>query len=263
MLRKGPVLLLIMLCSGLTACATSQSSSTGDSQLPQESASEQRRNAAEVHTELGQRYMQRGQLEQALEKLQKALAFDEDYVPANTVIAVLYERIGKLALAEKYYRRAETLAPDKGSTNNNLGQFLCKIGKVDESLNYFSKAVADPFYQTPAAAYLNAGSCLLKIHKPAQAIEQLRNALAVNPDDADALFQMASALVQQKDYFHARAFIQRFEALGHPRPEALMLGYTIEKGLGELEIARKYAKKLQSQFPDSDQARRLQGQTSP
>ena len=254
--------LLALLLLVLPACQSVHRDGTRDSQLPQESASDQRRNAAQIHTELGQRYMQRGQLEQALGKLQKALSFDPNYEPAHTVIAILYERIGNLALAEQHYRKAESLAPAKGATNNNLGQFLCKIGKVDESLTYFSKAVADPFYKTPAAAYVNAGTCLLKVHKPAQAITQLRSALAISPANADALFQMASALAQQKDYFHARAFVQRFEALGHPRPEALMLGYTIEKGLGELEIARQYAKKLQDQFPDSDQARRLQGQTS-
>ncbi len=261
MLFKRPVLLLILLVLALSACTSSHNGSTRSSTLPQESAADQRRSAAEVHTELGQRYMQRGQLEQALEKLEKALGFDPNYMPAHTVIAVLYERIGKPALAEKHYRKAVALAPDKGSPNNNLGQFLCRVGKVDESLPYFSKAVSDPFYKTPTVAYLNAGTCLLKINKPAQATTQLRSALAISPDNADALFQMARALVQQNDFFHARAFIQRFEALGQPRPEALMLGYTIEMGLGELEIARQYGKKLQDQFPESDQARSLQGQT--
>ena len=260
-MRRERALGVVLACALLSAC--SSGGGTRQSQLPQESASEQARNAAEVHTELGQRYLERGQLEPALAKLRKALAFDPDYVPAHTVIAVLYERIGKLGNAEQEYRKAVQLAPNKGATNNNLGQFLCKIGKIDESLGYFAKAVADPFYQTPAAAYLNAGTCLLKIGQPARAVTQLRSALAINPDDADALFQMANALAQQKDYFHARAFIQRFEALGKPRPESLLLGYQIERGLGELEIARQYAKKLQDQFPESDQARSLQGQTSP
>lgn len=261
MLLKSPMLLVLLLVLALPACTSSHNGATRGSTLPQASAADQRRNAAEIHTELGQRYMQRGQLEQSLEKLQKALNFDPNYMPAHTVIAVLYERIGRLTLAEQHYRKAVALAPDKGSPNNNLGQFLCRVGKVDESLPYFSRAVSDPFYKTPAVAYLNAGTCLLKIHKPEQATTQLRNALAASPDNADALFQMARALAQQNDYFHARAFIQRFEALGQPRPEALMLGYTIEKGLGELEIARQYAKKLQDQFSESDQARSLQDQT--
>lgn len=261
-MRRSAVFVLMLGLLAVTGCMSSREGGTRDS-LPRESAAEQQENAAQVHTELGQRYLQRGQLETALEKLKKALNFDPEYVPAHTVIAVLYERIGKLALAEQHYRRAVELDPDKGATNNNLGQFLCKIGKVDESLKYFSKAVSDPFYQTPAAAYRNAGTCLLKIGQTEQAIQQLRNALQLEPNNADALFQMANALVQQKDYFHARAFIQRFEALGQPRPESLMLGYQIEMGLGEREVAREYATKLRSQFPDSEQAHSLESQHSP
>ena len=253
----GASCLTLAACSSTPTKTDSLPGETMGSSLPAESPAAQRREAARVHTELGQRYMQRGQLELALEKLQKAVRFDDTYAPAHTVIAVLYERIGKLALAETHYRRAVALEPTKGDTNNNLGQFLCRIGKINESLPYFSKAVADPFYQTPGAAYINAGSCLLKINQPQRAIEQLRAALAVEPDSPDALFQMASALYQQQDYFHARAFIQRYEAVGTPQPEALLLGYHIEAGLGEREIAQKYANRLRDQFPDSDQARSL------
>ena len=260
-MRRSSVFASAFLLLVLTGCMTSHEGGTRDS-LPHESAAEQQKNAAQVHTELGQRYLRRGQLETALDKLKKALNFDPDYVPAHTVIAVLYERIGKLGLAEQHYRRAVELDPDKGDTNNNLGQFLCKIGKVDESLKYFSRAVADPFYQTPAAAYLNAGTCLLKVGQPDKAIAQLRSALKLEPNNADALYQMANALAQQKDYFHARAFIQRFESLGQPRPESLMLGYQIETGLGEREVAG-IARKLRSQFPDSEQARSLGNKHSP
>jgi type IV pilus assembly protein PilF len=230
---------------------------------PHESAEQQRIEAAQIHTDLGQRYMERGQLETALDKLKTALQFDADYAPANTVIAVLYERIGKLQLAEQYYRKAAALEPDKGAPNNNLGQFLCKLGRVDESIKYFNKAVADPFYQTPAIAYLNAGTCLIKAGRVQEAITPLRNALSLQPSNADALFQMANALTLQKVYFHARAFIQRFEALGQPNPDALLLGYRIETGLGEREVARQYAQRLRDQFPDSEQARSLNPQATP
>lgn len=256
--------LAVMLLAG---CATTREQrmepvATAGEQ-PRSSAREQRRDAARIHTELGQRYMARGQLEVALEKLQTALKFDSNYVPANTVIAVLYERIGKLQLAERHYRQAVKLQPDKGGPNNNLGQFLCKVGRIDESLKYFNQAVADPFYDTPAAAYLNAGTCLLKAGRAQQAETPLRNALALQPDNGEALYLMASALQQQKDYFRARAFIQRFEALGQPSPDALLLAYQIETGLGEGDVARQYAQRLHTLFPESEQARSLNTRATP
>lgn len=252
------MLISLFLGLALAGCASS-----GGGRLSGDTVAEQNRQAAQVHTELGQRYMQRGQLETALEKLEKALQFDPGYVPAHTLIAILYERINKLGLAEKHYRKAASLAPDEGGVNNNLAQFLCKRGKVNEAMQFFRQAVADPFYKTPVLAYTNAGTCLLRVHRPAEAEEQLRQALAIRSNDPEALYQMARAMTQQQDYFRARAFIQRFEAVAPPRPEALLLGYTIETNLGEQEAARKYAKALRSKFPDSDQARSLQGKMNP
>lgn len=254
---------LVAACVIIAGCAsTGPAVRNRDQALPQESAATQRRNAAEIHTELGQRYMQRGQLKTALGKLQKALSFDASYVPAHTVIAVLYARIGKPALAEKHYRRAQKLAPTKGSVNNNLGQFLCKMGRVRESLIYFGNALDDPFYKTPGVALVNAGTCLARINRLDEAIAKFNAALAINPADADALLAMAKALTGKQDYFHARAFIERFTDLRQPRPAALLLGYTIETQLGEREAARKYANELREKFPDSPQARSLQGQHS-
>ncbi|HET6632775.1 MAG TPA: type IV pilus biogenesis/stability protein PilW [Rhodanobacteraceae bacterium] len=256
-------LLLVAGCasdSPRMALPTPTRGGISDAPRPQETEAQQRQDAARVHTQLGQQYMQRGQLERALEKLQTALRFDPGYVPAQTVIAVLYDRIGKLALAEQHYRQAVKLAPDKGSVNNNLGAFLCRIGKADESIGYFKKAVSDPFYATPAAAYVNAGACLMKLHRAKEAEAQLDRALALDPGNAEALFQMADAMVAQKDYFHARAFIQRFDALGKPNPAALLLGYRIESQLGDRTEAQQYLKTLRDQFPDSEQARSLIGE---
>lgn len=232
-------------------------------QQPSESSADKARNAAQIHTELAQRYMQQGRLETALAKLKDALKFDADYTPAHTLLAVLYQKIGKYTLAEQQYRAAVKLEPDKGATNNNLGQFLCAQGKVEESIGYFKKAVADPFYATPAAAYVNAGSCLMKLGRAHDAQMQLKSALSLEPTNADALYQMAKALAAQHDYFHASAFIQRFDALGKANPAALLLGYQIESQLGDRNASQHYLKTLRDQFPDSDQSRSLNGATTP
>lgn len=259
--RKLALPVTAMLCLLVAGCVsnTGIKSVYNKTEMPKESAASKQRDGARIHTELGRRYMQRGELQLALKKLKKALSFDSSYVPAHTVIAVLYERIGKAALAEKHYRAAQRLDQAKGSVNNNLGQFLCKHGQVKESLGYFTKALDDPFYGTPAMAYVNAGTCLAKIGRNDDAAARFRSALEIKPRDAEALLGMARILARQQDYFHARAFVERFNALGQPRPSALLLGYRIESNLGEREAARDYANELREMFPDSTQARSLQG----
>ncbi|MEP6899807.1 MAG: type IV pilus biogenesis/stability protein PilW [Rhodanobacter sp.] len=256
--------LLFSLLLPLAGCVTTHddSNSLGKS-IPKTSSAEQATEAARIHTELGQRYLASGDLQTALEKLTLALKFDPNYAPAHTVIAVLYERIHKLPEAELHYRRALELEPTKGAPNNNLGQFLCGTGRYAEATPYFQKAVADPFNQTADMALTNEGICQLRAKDVAGAEASFRDAIARNPNNADALFQLANALYLHDDAFRARAFMQRFDGLNQPNASALKLGHDIESRLGNQEGALNYSKRLRSQFPDSEQAHALDSTASP
>ncbi len=115
-------------------------------------------------------------------------------------------------------------------------------------MTYFDRAVADPFYNTPAVALTNAGTCLLKAGKVDAAETALRGALDRSPNNAEALFQLASVLYEKGDFFKARAFMQRFEAVGQARPESLMLGRNIELRLGNTGAASDYTRRLLQSF---------------
>jgi type IV pilus assembly protein PilF len=251
------------LALALAGCVTTTTEEGSLGRVPHTSRSQEAQDAARVHTDLGQQYMANGDLKTALEKLNKALQFDENYAPAHTVIAVLDERINRPEQAEQHYRRAVQLEPDKGMPNNNLGTFLCRIGKGAEALRYFDTALKDPFYQTPDVALTNKGICQLRMSDPAGAQASLRKALEANPNNGDALLHLAKALYLNNDAFRARAFIQRFDALGQPSADALKLGHDIETRLGNTDAAQTYRRRLQSQFPDSDQAHALDAPASP
>jgi len=247
--RWGMLAVLALACAGCVGDGSGLKPST---------AADDRAKGAEVHTELGQRYMQNGDLKGAMEKLQKALQFDPKYVPAQTVIAVLYERINDPANAELHYRKAVEYDPKKGSVNNNLAVFLCKQHRPAEAKAFFDRALADPFYETPDLALTNAGTCQLQSQDYESAEGYFRKALERNPNNADALYQMAHVLYLKNDAFRARAFLQRYEAVGAPSPDSLKLGHDIELRLGNGEGAQDYAKRLREKFPDSEPARALE-----
>ncbi|MEO7324529.1 MAG: type IV pilus biogenesis/stability protein PilW [Dokdonella sp.] len=233
----------------------------GGSKLKPDDPATQREDAARVNTELGQKYLQQGKLEIALEKLTRALSVDPDYVDAHTVVALLYENINDPVKAEEHYRRAAELKPKGGNVLNNYGTFLCKLGRYDESQVYFDRALTDPFYKTPAVALTNAGTCLLKAGKRDAAEASLRKALDLLPNESEALVQLASVLYDKGEYFKARAFMQRFEATAQSRPDALLLGRNIELRLGNGRAAGDYTRKLMQDFPESEQARSLSVQS--
>ncbi|WP_243042931.1 type IV pilus biogenesis/stability protein PilW [Dyella sedimenti] len=258
-MRLDRILLSAGLAMLMAGCVTTTTTDAGgvSTKIPRTSKAEKKEEGARVHTALAQQYLANGDLQDALVKLNKALQFDPNYVPAHTVMAVVYERINDNANAELHYRKAQSLAPTKGDTNNNLGAFLCKEGKAAEAIPYFQKAVADPFYQTPALAWTNAGACLVGTRDYAGAEADFRKAIDIAPQSGEALYQLANVLYLQNDAFRARAFIQRFDALGQPTAASLKLGHDIESRLGNREAALNYSRRLQSQFPDSEQARAL------
>lgn len=222
----------------------------------------QQRSAAALNVQLGQGYLEQGRLEIALEKLLKAIELDPRSEDAHTVIAVLYERIGDPTRAETHYRRAVELKPRSGLTLNNYGTFLCRTGKFDEADRLFARALADPFYQTPAVAHANRGMCALDAGRIELAETELRQASRLQPEAPDTLYAMAKLHYRKGDLLRARAFVQRYEAVSPASAEALGLGLEIERGLGNAAAAAEYRQRLLAEFPDSDVARRLDRQTN-
>ncbi len=251
--------LLAMAASMATLCLSACGNGTSAS-IRREDPKTQKSEAARIHTELGQKYLQQGKTEIALDKLQKALEFDPNYADAHTVIAVLYESINDMTKAGEHYRRAVELKPKSGAENNNYGQFLCAQGHYDEAQAYFKKALADPFYATPALAMSNAGACLLHAGKRDEAEKMLRDALAHNPNDASALLSLGSVLYDKGEYLNARAFLQRYEAAAAAQPASLLLGRNIELRLQNAKGASEYSRKLLHSFPQSPEARSLNAQ---
>jgi len=177
---------LIALCALLAACEPSGKTGVRETQ------GDKVQDAARVRVELGSRYMEQGKYELAQENLQKALEYDANYVDAHTVIAVLYERIGRSKEAGDHYARAADLAPKNGAVNNNYGQFLCSSGHNADAQKYFTRAMDDPFYKTPDVLYTNAGTCLMNSNSGQVDLAEtdFRKALEANPNNAVALYYL-------------------------------------------------------------------------
>jgi type IV pilus assembly protein PilF len=223
---------------------------------PQESAA--------IWMQLGQHYLELGKYELAREDLQKALKFDPKSVDAHTVLATLYDRVGDQNNAELNYRAAADLAPTAASANNNYGLYLCKLGRFDQAQKRFDIAKADGFYTSRDIVYLNSGTCRLLAKGSMEAAEaDFRSAVEINPKNGQALYQLASVLYDKGDYFKARAYIQRFDALAQPSPDALLLARNVEVKLGNAPAAREYAQRLREQFPEASQTHSLDAPSPP
>jgi type IV pilus assembly protein PilF len=249
----GKVLLLLLLGSMLSACASNGETKTG--------AKSEGRKAAETNAALGRQYIDRKQYEIALEKLKRAVAFDSTYAPAHTLLGVLYETIGENDKAGKEYELAVRHDPDDGNVNNNYAVYLCGQGKYKEADKYFETAMQDPFYTTKYVAAGNAGMCALNNDDLDKAELYLRQSLEFDQKYAPALLPMAQISYRKEDFLRARAFLQRFEAVGEVNAESLYLGYLIESKLGDGKSASQYRENLMDQFPGSTEAAKMRNRT--
>lgn len=210
--------------------------------------------AAEANANLGLRYMMQGQNDVALEKLKRALKYDDDYAPAHHYLAELYRRLGENEKADDHYRTALYLDPDNARFHNNYGVFLCSSGRYDDAEEQFLEVLNDPVYRGRAATYENLGLCLQEGKKHERAEKYFRKALEANPKRPASLWAMAQISVEQGKMMSARAYLQRFGEVARHTPQTLWLGIEVERALGDRDAVASYGMLLKNQFPKSDEA---------
>ena len=87
-------------------------------------------NQARAHTELAARYYQVGQVAVAVQEAQIALASDANYVPAQTLLALIYAELRQNKLADAHFERALKLSAAQNVSNtdlrNSYAWYLCQ-----------------------------------------------------------------------------------------------------------------------------------------
>ena len=215
------------------------------------------RRASTTNVQLAIGYLKKGNLDIAEEKVKRALDLNWKNPDAHTAAAFVYDALLKPDLAEKHFKYAIEFAPENGASYNNYGTFLCKQQRWKESVEYFVKAAQTPRYPTPAYALENAGACALQIPDPNLAESYLRQALKSNPKLPTALLEMAKISFSKNKDLSVRAYLQRYEEVAQHTPQSLWLGIQSERRLGNQQAVSRYAKLLQTQFPDSSEFKRL------
>lgn len=219
--------------------------------------------AARINTQLGSDYARQGDYALAEEKLKRALEQDQRYAPAHMVYGFVLARRGKPKEAEAQYRLGLDLDPNDAGAHNQFGAFLCEQGRYADGDRQFQIALRDSSYVSPESVWTNAGVCARRAGDLPRAEDNLRQALKLQPEYAEALAQIADIAFQKQDWLRTRAFVQRYERVGPARPELLYAAAITERELGDAAASERYAAKLLRDFPESDQAVLLAKRSSP
>lgn len=214
--------------------------------------------SAKINARLGLAYLQQGNYELALEKLEKALEQDPKQAIVHHYLAELHRQLNSMDEAEKHYKNALKLTPDDYSLHNNFGVFLCDKKDFDGAERGFLMAVQTaPVHKPRYEFYENLAQCMMRKPDWEKAEKYFRIALDVNPRLPVSLYQMARLSFENKKYLRARAFFQRYVELSTHTAETLWLGVRIERELGDTRVADEYASQLKVNFPLSNETAKL------
>ncbi|HEY5758559.1 MAG TPA: type IV pilus biogenesis/stability protein PilW [Steroidobacter sp.] len=246
---KSTALALLVVTAALAGCV----SSGGKTGL----GTPDNERAAEINLQIGTDYLRKNNLNQAKEKIDKAIEQNPRNSQAQITAGMLYERLGQSDKAESHFSKGLALDPKNPEVQNNYGAFLCQRGKHERGAKLMIEAASNPLYRTPEVAYLNAANCARQGGDIKTAEANLRSALKVRPKFGEALFQMADLQYKQTDYLSARGFLERYIEVGRTNAASLWLGVRIERGLGNVAAAKNYGERLKLEYPRAAQTKEL------
>ncbi|MCO6515974.1 MAG: type IV pilus biogenesis/stability protein PilW [Snodgrassella sp.] len=216
-------------------------------------AAQRARDVAQIKTQLAIEYMKTKNYRQAVEAIDEALKNNSSSFDAWLIRAQIWQYLKEPAKAEESFQRALSIAPNSAEVNNNYGWFLCDaLKKPNASIAYFDKALTDPTYPTPETAQFNKGICSSRMGQYQLANSYFERALAANPNFIAAKKEMARNNLQSGSVSEANYLFKQYQSqINKLSADDLLLGWRIERSLGNTQAAYEYEAQLRNNFPYS------------
>jgi type IV pilus assembly protein PilF len=209
---------------------------------------------AQTNMQLAIEYMKLGKLAEARDFIERALRGDGENANVQMTSGLVYERLREVSKAEHGYAAAYRIGRKDPNIVNAYAGFLCRNGKAPQGEKLFVEAANDPTYQTPEIALVNAGVCVRGTGDLVDAERYFNRALSIQPNLPEAMLQLGNIEFDRGDAADAADIVKRYLAVNQPQPEVLWLGFRAERKLGNSTAAAAYARRVQSEFPNSEQA---------
>jgi tetratricopeptide (TPR) repeat protein len=158
---------------------------------------------AEAYNNLGNALLRKGQLDEAITQLRKAVQIQPENPRARNNLGNALLQVGQMDEAIQCFQKALEIQPDLAEAQNNLGVALMRIGRLEEALVWFQKALQiNPDY--PEAHY-NLGCVLDGQGRTDGAIEHYQRSIELMPNSAQTHYRLGLALQGQRKFAAAVA----------------------------------------------------------
>jgi tetratricopeptide (TPR) repeat protein len=206
------------------------------------------------HYNLGNYYLNRGEVKQALAAYDTALKIEPRAVMAMVNAAMAFAQIGDKDQVEKSLLKAVKIAPDNAATHFNLGLLWAERHRGKEAERELKEAFRLDPQMAPAAYNL---CILIAKDRPAEALSWCRKAVALNPQEPKYAFTLAFYQKEQGDLKAAATTLQELLAQRPAFTDAYLLLaeiYGQQGNRSEAEAVLRQAQQVESLSP-RDRAR--------
>lgn len=212
---------------------------------------------AATNVQLAIEYMKLGKLAASRDFMELALSEDPGNPDVQMTAGLVYERLNDTPKAQRAYSTGYRLGKSDPNIQNTYAGYLCRTGKAAAGEKLFAEVARSPLYQTPEVALVNAGVCVRSTGDVVDAERYFNRALAIRPNMPEAMLQLGNIAFDRGDAAQARELVQRYLAVNAPTSEVLWLGFRAERKLGDARAAAGYARRVQAEFPNSEQAQMM------
>jgi type IV pilus assembly protein PilF len=213
--------------------------------------------AAVANMQMAIEYMRLNNLARARDRIERALEEAPENPSVQETAGLVYERLDEMAKAKHAFSAAARLGKNDPAIQNSYAGFLCRTGKTADGEKLFLEVARNPVYQTPEVALLNAGVCVGGAGDVVDAERYFNRALTIRPNMPEAMLQLGNLAFSRGDYKQSLDYVVRYLAVNPPTPEVLWLGFRTQRKLGDNTAAAGYGRRIEAEFPDSQQAQML------
>ena len=162
---------------------------------------------AGIQRDLGLAYLATGEFANAIDSFRRILARDQADSAAWLGLAIAYERLGDARSALTAYDRATGVQPSSAEAWYRSGALAHSLGRMDDAVARFRRA--DEAGPQTRFGRLGAARALLMADLDEAAERVLREAVATDPDNADAHDFLGHLLADWGRFDEARPFFAR------------------------------------------------------
>lgn len=160
-----------------------------------------------LHLLAGRIALERGLLEKAHQRLTRAIEFDPKLAEGHYLLGIVRQRWKQFDKAYESYSRAYEMQADNVTFLLTKGEMLVALERTDEALTLFRDKVE--YFDQSAGLRLAIGQLLMSRSQYLEAVEYLRQAAAMMPDDEKVLEDLAMARLAAGQYKEAILDYQR------------------------------------------------------